>query len=32
MVVMPADQQGINTKQKVDDAAVSAAHKINFEV
>ncbi len=30
MVVVPADEQGINTEQKINDAAISATHKNIF--
>ena len=30
MVVMPADEQGINTEQKINDASISATHNNIF--
>jgi hypothetical protein len=32
MVIMPADHQGINTEQKINNAAISATHKNIFNV
>ena len=30
MIVMPADEQGIYTKQKINNATISATHKNKF--
>jgi len=32
MVIMPADQQGINTEQKINNATVFATHKTVFYI